>query len=161
MKPNKTTLYPEIPYISLCGKEINFLSPVDRFSSICFKDLDFSCNKLLFGGTLQHEFKPELLAYNPLSGRIYHRVQQHRHLADSFGLLHPHTCQKLGERITLHEKISNEPSGSSNSTGGDDEDRPLSWTGYVLDWGGVEYPLEDVQNAMVPSGAAVPSDAME
>lgn len=57
-------------------------------------------NQLIYGGNLEHPFDPHSLAYHPESGRIYHRIQYHKYLNGTYGLLHPHLCQKIGENIT-------------------------------------------------------------
>jgi hypothetical protein len=99
MQKNATQQHPNIPFISYCGKEINFISPVDIYSSLCFKDIQWESNQLIYGGNLEHPFNPFSLAYHPESGRIYHPIQSHKYLKGTYGLLHPHLCQKIGENI--------------------------------------------------------------
>lgn len=88
---NTTQLYPEIPYLSLCGKEKNFITCIDPYSVFVFKDLvnistlpnndkqpllnNIIHNwKLIYGGDLIQSFDPNLLAYNISNGRIYHKI---------------------------------------------------------------------------------------
>lgn len=122
LKLNDTEYHPDIPLISMCGKEINFISPADRFSVIGYKDFNQKRCTLIYGGTLEQEFVPSFLAYNPNTGRIYHRILKHRHLSDKYGLLHPHICQRLGDEIC--------PDGDK----------------YYLRWEGHEYSLETVDD---------------
>jgi hypothetical protein len=126
MKSNDTSNYPEIPYISLCGKEINFISPMDKHSSLCFKDFSVSPPLLTYGGTLKQPFDFFLLAYCPTSGRLYHKVTNHRYLNDTFGLLHPHICQQLGEHVV--ENLSTETGVKR----------------YELNFNGSTYPLDTI-----------------
>lgn len=136
MKPNQTEIYPQIPFVSYCGKEINFISTADRHSSLCFKDISWKSNVLYYGGSLQQEFKPELLAYNPTTGRIYHTILTHRHLRGSYGLLHPHICQMLGDFIY--------PSHNNR----EDADKCEDSVSYVLEWQGVTHSLKNVVDSV-------------
>lgn len=115
---NKTNLFPKIPLISYCGKEINFITPADIFSTLTFKDLNWNTNKLIYGGTIEQNFDVNSLVYNPISGRIYHPIMEHKYLNGTYGLLHPNLCQKIGENISLS---SLESTTSQNSN-------------YILNW---------------------------
>ncbi len=112
----------EIPSVSLCGKEINFISHADRLSPFTFKAKlcrDEVCT-LLYGGTLQQPYDPHLLAYHSISGRIYHQITTHKHYTGKYGLLHPHLCLELAESI-VHNDVTNE---------------------YVMLQGDISYPLK-------------------
>jgi hypothetical protein len=141
MKPNQTGFFPEMPFVSFCGKEINFISTADRYSSLCFKDISWQTNTLMYGGSLQQEFKPELLAYNPTSGRIYHPIMTHRHLRGSYGLLHPHICQRLGDSIIEKSKAKEEEDG------GAEKKEEGAQHSYALQWEGFVHPLKEVADA--------------
>lgn len=39
IQANNTGLYPDIPYISLCGREVNFITTIDPIAVLVFKDL--------------------------------------------------------------------------------------------------------------------------
>jgi hypothetical protein len=136
LRPNHTEFYSDIPFISYCGKEVNFVSPVDVFSSICFKDCHWDSKQLIYGGDLEHPFDPLHLAYHPKSGRIYHLIQNHKYLAGTYGLLHPHLCQKIGEDIT---PLDSSKSEDEFSLAGLRDQRK-----YLLRWNDVEVPLKVV-----------------
>ena len=120
LKPNETGLYQDThPFVSFCGKEINYVSPVDRYSPFCFKELLASkdealfpvsditefCNsttenlKLVYGADMMHSFEVDHLFYHPTSGRIYHEILTQRYLNGRMGLLHPFLAQKLASLI--------------------------------------------------------------
>ena len=94
---------------SLCGKERNFIAHADRLSPFTFKEkvvsVDSNSQILRYGGTLQQEYNPELLAFHPTTGRIYHLIIDHKYYNGRYGLLHPHLCQELGESITYDDDM--------------------------------------------------------
>ena len=94
--------------ISLCGKEVNYIAHADRLSPFTFRDkLSAVGNSgdtvLCYAGTLTQPYRPELLAFHPETGRIYHQITNHKHYRGKFGLLHPHLCLELGESITYDD----------------------------------------------------------
>lgn len=97
MKCNNSGIAPHIPYLTLCGKELNFVTPLDPHSPLVFKDLTAPSepNKpytLLYGGTLSQSFNPGMLAFCIENGRFYHQLLGHKHLSSPdrkvYGLLH-------------------------------------------------------------------------
>eukprot|EP00112_Aurelia_sp_Birch-Aquarium-sp1_P023806 Seg724.12 transcript_id=Seg724.12/GoldUCD/mRNA.D3Y31 product="UPF0598 protein C8orf82" protein_id=Seg724.12/GoldUCD/D3Y31 len=82
LKLNKTGVYEnDFPYISPCGKELNYIRCEDRpivFSHIIQEDESLPHNaswQLTYNGIgpkLKFDFQPEKLCMLPLSGRIYH-----------------------------------------------------------------------------------------
>lgn len=149
LRPNQTGQFEDShPFVSYCGKEVNYVSPVDRYSPFCFKDLlgrksdgalssvaniiDF-CNdstenmKLLHGFDFLHPFEISSLFYHPVSGRIYHKILQHKYLQGHIGLLHPFLAQKLASQMKW-----------------DDEQN-----GYCIEWLGRQYKLETPQLSAV------------
>lgn len=67
LKKNDTGRHPEYPYVSPCGKEMNYLTSSD--SPIVFHTI--KDNQLLYGGTLGETFKPESLVLSD-EGQLYH-----------------------------------------------------------------------------------------
>jgi hypothetical protein len=106
MRPNNTGQHLSThPYVSFCGKEINYVSPVDKYSSFCFKDLspyqaDGPPPELMYGSNLVHPFAVENLFYQPITGRIYHKIVDHKYLTGHLALLHPFLCQRLATDIS-------------------------------------------------------------
>lgn len=59
----------DYPYVSLCGREVNFIRPAALPIVFHTKKED----KLFFGGNLDHRFCPSHLAVSPKSGQLFHR----------------------------------------------------------------------------------------
>ena len=81
LKLNKTGVYEnDFPYISPCGKELNYIRCEDRpivFSHIIQEDenLNDASWHLTYNGIgpkLKFDFQPQKLCMLPLSGRVYH-----------------------------------------------------------------------------------------
>jgi hypothetical protein len=93
---NKTGLYPDIPLVTYCGREMNFVTPIDSLSVFVYKDLlrpsgNESVYQLQYGGSLTHTFDPSKLAFCHKTGRVYHEIVSHKHLTEQgrqlYGLL--------------------------------------------------------------------------
>jgi hypothetical protein len=120
MKPNTTGRHPDIPYISLCGKETNYMTPLDPIAPWVFTSARASLSKesdwaeddvealeqqLLEGvyvghSSLRQPFDPSLLSYCQESGRLYLKITHpipNKHLinTNAMGLLHPLICQAI------------------------------------------------------------------
>ncbi|CAM9289424.1 unnamed protein product [Ectocarpus fasciculatus] len=148
LRPNETGIHTEShPFVSYCGKEINYVSPLDRYSPFCFKDLlvdvggslspvvNLSESRassgsselhLLFGADMAHPFGVRDLYYHPTSGRVYHKIFKHRHLKGELGLLHPFLAQKLA--MYIHWNANND--------------------NYVIEWAGEEHTLLNPEDAV-------------
>lgn len=105
LRINNTGTFIEYPYVSMCGKERNFLCPVDPLSSIVYTDLISSKSNinqkyLLYGGVSQQDLinidldnlerlPYGVIKYNPLkltssdnsSNRLYYPIMQHKYLS--------------------------------------------------------------------------------
>ena len=121
LQVNNSGINTDYPYVSYCGKEINFVCPYDSLSALVFKDInplfgnvDFSPvpstsligdfrivdRTLIYGGDIVHPFDVNKLVYMPETGRLYHFILKHKNLVGRLGLLHPTLCEQLAERIT-------------------------------------------------------------
>lgn len=58
------------PFVSLCGKEVNFIRPAA--TPIVFHSL--VGNELFFGGNLKQSFESSRLAISSVTGRLYHEI---------------------------------------------------------------------------------------
>ncbi|KAI7824625.1 hypothetical protein BC939DRAFT_449634 [Gamsiella multidivaricata] len=72
IKPNATAHFPEYPWLSPCGKEMNFVEAAD--TPIVFHSLQEG--QLLWGGTLRTPFLPDQLRVSMSTGRIYHPLSR-------------------------------------------------------------------------------------
>ena len=63
----------EYPYVSPCGKELNFIRPAA--TPIVFHTLDHNNNTLVYAGSRTQEFQMSALAMSERTGRLYHRCE--------------------------------------------------------------------------------------
>jgi hypothetical protein len=100
LEPNKyKDLHPDIPYMSLCGKEINFVTPDDPLSSLVFTSLDEDGHLRYGDGTMTERFDPLKLYWSTRTYRMYHAVDEHPKLIKEMGLLHPVLADRIAENI--------------------------------------------------------------
>jgi hypothetical protein len=99
----------EFPFISYCGKEINYISPDDMNSVLGFTEFDSDNNVLYYGGgKLKQKFIPKDLLYCKSTGRIYHKLTEHKYLIkekNHYGLLHPDMCLMFSNNIRESNNI--------------------------------------------------------
>ncbi|KNC84635.1 hypothetical protein SARC_03165 [Sphaeroforma arctica JP610] len=117
---NTTGMYESFPYVSLCGKEINFLKSGGT-SPIVFSEID--AGYLIYGGTLKFEFQPTKLEFS-VDGRLFHPSPK------------PKVCEMalIGSKlaISLSKQMSFEPNEFGD--------------GYaMLDYDGHAYPVRIVE----------------
>ena len=87
------------PFVSLCGRERNYVLGDDAISSLGFTEL---CDSeegtiLIYGGAarLSEFFDPTALTFSQSTQRVYHSIRKHRKLRGNLGLLHPHIAAEL------------------------------------------------------------------
>jgi hypothetical protein len=94
---------------SPCGRELNHLVVDDAVAVLVFVESTYMPStshdevKLLQIGQspLTHAFNPNALAISLETGRLYHRISEHRHLKGAYGLLHPALLEKLSSQIQI------------------------------------------------------------
>ncbi len=69
LKPNDTGLYSEYPFVSPCGREMNFIQSAG--TPYVFRMLDIGQNALIYGGTLSQPWQPGHLLYGS-DDQLYH-----------------------------------------------------------------------------------------
>lgn len=102
LRVNSTgTFADEYPYVSMCGRERNFVCPQDPMSAFVFAELSMDGTVLFYGGATSASsvatagsgstsdvqlgpgrvaFDPAALVYHTETGRLYHPISGHRHL---------------------------------------------------------------------------------
>lgn len=92
----------DYPYVSLCGKEVNFIRPAA--TPIVFHSL--VGNDLHFGGSLIRPFNASYLAVSLKTGRLYHKVEKENKAGrsekvsqDEYGLIRSSVAVALSEYI--------------------------------------------------------------
>lgn len=116
-RKNTTGYYSDIPYVSLCGKEINFVTPMDCRSAFTFIEFCNLKTKLLhsslifndtlyYGANMSEPFDVKKLKYCEKSGRLYHAIEHHRHLRGDLGLLHPSIAERLTSEMSFNAKTN-------------------------------------------------------
>lgn len=120
---NRTGHHVDAPLVTFCGKEMNFVTPLDSYSVLVYKDLvrsntGMGSYHLLYGGTLLQTFDPRKLAFCHETGRMYHEVIGHKHLSGTiekplYGLLNVTiTTQHFSDQLVFGNG-NNEPPDSS------------------------------------------------
>lgn len=117
LRYNCTGLFPDIPLVTYCGKERNFVTPLDRNSVFVYKDFVRTSDVpsgyyLLYGGTITQPFDPSKLAFSNATGRMYHEVVGHKNLVSTtaqpvYALMHVTiTTQHFSDRLVYGDKGS-------------------------------------------------------
>ncbi len=95
----------DYPFVSLCGKEVNFIRPAATpivFHSMVGKDL-------YFGGTLSTPFQPSMLAISAKTGHLYHKIESKPYVQMDaaaiveYGLIRSSVVVALSDRIHPRE----------------------------------------------------------
>ncbi|KAF5300785.1 hypothetical protein FQA39_LY11030 [Lamprigera yunnana] len=83
LKINNSGRYPEFPYISLCGRERNFVR-CDDYPIVFTHVIDNDKLSYNHNDQLVFPFDPEMIYMSPKSGRVYHPAVKN---AGSIGLV--------------------------------------------------------------------------
>ncbi len=89
-------------HISPCRGELNYVRCLDPNSSLVFTSLENRENILSYAGNLTHPFDVNLLRVH--NGYMYHKITHHRHLKDTYGLLHPDIAFHLTSTTTCESQ---------------------------------------------------------
>ncbi|MCO6465198.1 MAG: DUF4505 family protein [Bradyrhizobiaceae bacterium] len=89
LAPTANPHYPEYPYVSRCGDEMNYLKPAD--TPIVYTGYDGA--RLYYANSLNVLFHPDRLAYSP-DGVIYHAAQ-----VGQYGRLVPQVAMEVARHI--------------------------------------------------------------
>lgn len=107
LRLNNTKRYPEFPYLSICGKERNFIRCDDCpfvFAQVLQKDINGAMeNHLAYnhaGDLLTLPFEPHKIFMLPETGRVYHPVMER---AGFVGLVR----SKLAIEFSKHFEFAN------------------------------------------------------
>jgi hypothetical protein len=90
LRPNTTGLFErEYPWVSPCGKELNFVAAED--TPVVFIDLvsDAAGSQLAYAGSARQPFEPARLLLSASSGRLYHPLTTHARLAGAGAITSP------------------------------------------------------------------------
>lgn len=114
LQMNNSGFNSNIPFVTYCGKEKNFVTPIDCNSAFVFKDIVAPKMpglpyQLLYGGTLTEEFDPSRIAFSRETGRMYHEIRGHKHLSNPgqmmFGLFNVNiTSQHFADRLIFESE---------------------------------------------------------
>uniref|UniRef100_A0A0A9XYJ1 Uncharacterized protein n=3 Tax=Lygus hesperus TaxID=30085 RepID=A0A0A9XYJ1_LYGHE len=109
IRPNETERYPEFPYISLCGRERNYIrcddtplvfTHVKQMADLKNQNVDGE-DAFCYGhaGDLMHlPFKPDKLFMSPQTGRVYHPCEER---FGSVGLVMSKLAIEISPRFTF------------------------------------------------------------
>jgi hypothetical protein len=97
-------MHQDYPFVSPCGKEINFILPADM--PIVFHDLDTKEGRLVYGGSLSVSFDPSQIHMSMRTGRLYHPSGR-KHAP--FGLIRSQIAVTFIDHITLSDDSGEAP----------------------------------------------------
>jgi hypothetical protein len=114
---NDSGHFSEMPFVSYCGHEMNFVRPMDKKSAITFVDFCqgktktpfaslFLNDTLYYGASMTEPFDPKKLTYCSESGRLYHALDHHRYLGGELGLLHPSITENLTSVMSFNAQTN-------------------------------------------------------
>lgn len=120
LRPNRTEFYQNcLPFVSFCGKEMNFTTVLDPFAPLAYSELlqdipssrdptnssvSVGTARLRIGESdLTSIFDPTQLYFDVSTGRIYHKIDGKRsktkYLDEMLGLLHPELSQMISSGV--------------------------------------------------------------
>lgn len=130
LKANTTGRHPEYPYMSPCGKEMNFILPADK--PVVFDALSDDGTQLTYaGGALAVPFSPDSLLMSPALGHVYHP-----HPARSPGGYHGLglLASRLAVQICANVTQTQVPTGSGGTA-----------SAWLLDYQGRQVVVHEVE----------------
>jgi hypothetical protein len=101
----------EYPFVSPCGRELNFVRPAA--TPIVFHSLTADRSQLVYGGSLVIPFDPTRLAISNKTGRLYHQVvgtgerKTNMEELKEYGLVRSSLAVTLSEHMTASSTRSN------------------------------------------------------
>jgi len=120
----------DYPFVSPCGKELNFIRPAD--TPIVFHDLQQG--NLFFGGSLSQPYNPQQLAISKKTRRLYHKLTN-----DGKKLTPLHQCDipeygliKSSVAITISDFIVKDEGNDSIICEETGDKFPLKWLPYRI-----------------------------
>lgn len=106
---NNTSRYPEFPYLSVCGKERNFVRCDDYpivFTHVVKRDEENFLSHNHAGDMLLYKFEPGRIFMLPDTGRVYHPAADK---AGSIGLVRSKLAIQFSKYFTFENGESNQP----------------------------------------------------
>ncbi|CAK9023758.1 UPF0598 protein C8orf82, partial [Durusdinium trenchii] len=120
LRPNNRGEFAEYPFISPCGKEMNFIRPAD--TPVVFDALEDRTDEegnevqvLVYAATLSEVFDPTKLVWHSTTDRLYYPVSKHKRLVGSLGLIRSRLAVQFSETFTF----------------GDDGEILMTWKGHT------------------------------
>ena len=100
LRYNNTAEFTEYPYVSPCGKEMNFIKSADL--PFVFLDYDEAKKTLSWGHSLTIPFQPDRLELSVETGRLYHPFFSRKRVEgdEEVGLLKSHLAIRFSECIS-------------------------------------------------------------
>ncbi|KAJ3133789.1 hypothetical protein HDU90_005627 [Geranomyces variabilis] len=149
-KPTCAAAATEWPYVSPCGREINYVQVED--SPIVFHDLSPDGQYLTYAGTLKHPFSPEALYLSRTTGRLYHSLEGATSTVTGLALPPPLWMLDSAGAPTTEKSTGNDSNAPPPTLGLIKSSLLLSRLaegmdveGETFEWRGRAYPLRMVQ----------------
>lgn len=113
LQVNNTNQYLNIPYVSKCGKELNYLATEDSYAPLVLTPFHDNISDIKIGQNEKQRFETMQICHSDLSvqfnpknlricstqGRLYHLLNENDHiyLNSHFALLHPILAQDISQ----------------------------------------------------------------
>jgi hypothetical protein len=78
IKPNDTGMHLDYPFVSPCGKEMNFIKTADPYGAVVLREFDMKKREFQYAGSKVQLLNPASFVISS-KGRLYHELTQHRH----------------------------------------------------------------------------------
>ncbi|GBG29258.1 UPF0598 protein C8orf82-like [Hondaea fermentalgiana] len=103
LRPNELGEFEEYPFVSPCGKEMNYIRPAD--TPIVFdkleKDEKDGKEYLYYAADMKEPFDPSLLEWAADTDRLYYPVRNHKRMKGHRALVRSHLAVQLSQNFVL------------------------------------------------------------
>mmetsp|Transcript_11757 Transcript_11757/g.23132 ORF Transcript_11757/g.23132 Transcript_11757/m.23132 type:complete len:241 (+) Transcript_11757:116-838(+) len=103
LRPNTLGEFEEYPYVSPCGKEMNYIRPADTPIVFDRLETDEEDGKeyLMYASDMKEPFDPSLLQWASDTDRLYYPIREHKRMKGERALVRSHLAVQLSQHFIL------------------------------------------------------------